>query len=176
MPNKPTLPKAVERAIEKEARSIYWPVYEDGDDINSTRRLELANKMKKGAEIALRQQAQEPDKYAGYHQRVMDAMHESSIDGRCRDCADNVLSGRCPDTGELCDPSEAALELLRNRNNSAPQQSGYPVEIVSDLAESLDILMKWCVANIQKWNFPQYDIASRALTNFNAHKSTINGK
>ena len=30
---------------------------------------------------------------------------------RCRDCADH--DGRCPNSGELCDPYEAALECLR---------------------------------------------------------------
>ena len=52
----------------------------------------------------------------------------------CRDCADN--DGTCPNTGELCDPFDAALERLK-REHSTPQVIADALHVGADVCEEL---------------------------------------
>lgn len=40
------------------------------------------------------------------------------------------------------------------------------VTLAEQMVEDVELLMQWCVKNVNKWDFPQYDALSRSLDKF----------
>lgn len=47
----------------------------------------------------------------------------------------------------------------------APQEAApaKAMEVLAELVEGCETLMAWCVQNVNKWNFPEYDQLSRSV-------------